>query len=152
MDIRASRCAIWKLHAPPSREADINPSPKKGGFPAPHRVTFLTGLNRDFPKWRRQTRPQYPWHDQIGGAVHAFRILRNSTTKATDHELQKYDNFTRYGQPANFPANEARPGAAVTLTCGWIMWRLPPTRSSQGITSGCPDRHQASTPETSWKN
>src|SRR3984957_11154909 len=98
MDIRASRCAIWKLHAPPSREADINPSPKKGGFPAPHRVTFLTGLNRDFPKWRRQTRPQYPWHDQIGGAVHAFRILRNSTTKATDHELQKYDNFTRYGQ------------------------------------------------------
>src|SRR6202041_3366377 len=43
------------------------------------------------------TRPQYPWHDQIGGAVHAFRILRNSTTKATDHELQKYDNFTRYG-------------------------------------------------------
>ncbi|MEH2610411.1 hypothetical protein V1293_002700 [Bradyrhizobium sp. AZCC 1693] len=29
--------------------------------------------------------------------VHAFRLLRNSTTKATDHELQKYDNFTRYG-------------------------------------------------------
>src|ERR1700722_11207590 len=54
MDIRASRCAIWKLHAPPSREADINPSPKKGGYPAPHRVTFLTGPNRDFPKWRRQ--------------------------------------------------------------------------------------------------
>ena len=25
--------------------------------------------------------------------------FRNSTTKATDHELQKYDNFTRYGQP-----------------------------------------------------
>lgn len=23
--------------------------------------------------------------------------FRNSTTKATDHELQKYDNFTRYG-------------------------------------------------------
>jgi hypothetical protein len=31
MDIRASRCAIWKLHAPPSREADINLNPKKGG-------------------------------------------------------------------------------------------------------------------------
>ena len=29
------------------------------------------------------------------------RLLRNSTTKATDHELQKYDNFTRYGQAAN---------------------------------------------------
>jgi hypothetical protein len=28
------------------------------------------------------------------------RLLRNSTTKATDHELQKYDNFTRYGQAA----------------------------------------------------
>ena len=48
------------------------------------------------------------------------------------------------GKPASFPANEARPGAAITLTCGWIMWRLPPTRSSQGIASGCPDRHQAS--------
>ncbi len=31
----------------------------------------------------------------------AFRLLRNSTTKATDHELQKYDIFTRYGQNAN---------------------------------------------------
>ncbi|MDQ1446854.1 MAG: hypothetical protein QOI20_3318, partial [Acidimicrobiaceae bacterium] len=30
--------------------------------------------------------------------VHAFRLLRNSTTKATDHELPKYDIFTRYGQ------------------------------------------------------
>ena len=40
----------------------------------------------------------------------------------------------------SFPANEARPGAAITLTCGWIMWRLPPTRSSQGIESGCPDK------------
>src|ERR1700684_4593469 len=55
MDTRASRCAIWTLHAPPSREADINPNPKKGGYPAPHRVTFLTGPNRDFPKWRRHT-------------------------------------------------------------------------------------------------
>ena len=60
MDTRASRCAIWKLHAPPSREADINPSPKKGGYPAPHRVTFLTGLNRDFPKWRRQQASLHP--------------------------------------------------------------------------------------------
>src|SRR6266700_1332465 len=24
--------------------------------------------------------------------------VENSTTKATDHALQKYDNFTRYGQ------------------------------------------------------
>jgi hypothetical protein len=56
MDARASRCAIWKLHAPPPREADINPNPnpKKGGYPAPHRVTFLTGANRDFSNWRRQ--------------------------------------------------------------------------------------------------
>jgi hypothetical protein len=44
------------------------------------------------------TSRQSPCHDQPGGAVHAFRLLRNSTTKATDHELQKYDNFTRYGQ------------------------------------------------------
>src|SRR5712675_1616314 len=46
---------MWRLHAPPSREADINPNPKKGGYPAPDRVTFLTGANRDFPNWRRQT-------------------------------------------------------------------------------------------------
>src|ERR1700675_3283463 len=54
MDIRASRCAIRKLHATPSRYADINPNRKKGGYPAPNRVTFLTGANRDFPKRRRQ--------------------------------------------------------------------------------------------------
>ena len=30
------------------------PNPQKGGYPAPSRVTFLTGANRDFPKWRRQ--------------------------------------------------------------------------------------------------
>jgi hypothetical protein len=34
-----------------------------------------------------------------GGAVRAFRLLRNSTTKATDHALQKYDIFTRYEHP-----------------------------------------------------
>jgi hypothetical protein len=54
MDTRASRYAIWKLHATPSREADINPNPQKGGYPAPDRVTFLTSANRDFPNWRRQ--------------------------------------------------------------------------------------------------
>src|SRR5258706_12219203 len=54
MDTRASRYAMWRLHAPPSREADINPNPQKGGYPAPDRVTFLTGANRDFPNWRRQ--------------------------------------------------------------------------------------------------
>ena len=36
--------------------------------------------------------------DQTGATVHAFRARRTSTTKATDHELQKHDNFTRYGQ------------------------------------------------------
>jgi hypothetical protein len=41
----------------------------------------------------------------VGGAVHAFRLPRNSTTKATDHELQKYDIFTRYEQaPRNLGA------------------------------------------------
>ena len=33
--------------------------------------------------------------DQTGGTVHAFRPRRISATKATDQELQKYDNFTR---------------------------------------------------------
>jgi hypothetical protein len=47
-----------------------------------------------------------------GGAVHAFRLLRNSTTKATDHALQKYDNFTRYGQARVLRGSHAC-GAAV---------------------------------------
>jgi hypothetical protein len=34
----------------------------------------------------------------LGETVHAFRLRRGSTTKATDHALQKYDIFTRYGQ------------------------------------------------------
>jgi len=35
---------------------------------------------------------------KLAETVHAFRLRRSSTTKATDHELQEYDNFTRYGQ------------------------------------------------------
>jgi hypothetical protein len=27
------------------------PNPQKGGYPAPDRVTFLTGANRDFSNW-----------------------------------------------------------------------------------------------------
>jgi len=34
---------------------------------------------------------------KLAETVHAFRLRRSSTTKATDHELQEYDNFTRYG-------------------------------------------------------
>jgi hypothetical protein len=30
------------------------PTPQKGGYPVPNRVTFLNGPNRDFPKRRRQ--------------------------------------------------------------------------------------------------
>jgi hypothetical protein len=47
MDTRASRYAIWRLHATPSKE--FNPNPQKGGYPVPDRVTFLNGSNRDFP-------------------------------------------------------------------------------------------------------
>jgi hypothetical protein len=57
------------------------------------------------------TRRQYPWHDHVGGAVHAFRLLRNSTTKATDHELQKYDIFTRHRQLCLQVGARSRPHA-----------------------------------------
>jgi hypothetical protein len=53
MITRAARYAMRGLHALPSREADINPNPQKGGYPAHDRVTFLTGANRDFSNWRR---------------------------------------------------------------------------------------------------
>ena len=53
MTTRAARYAMRGLHALPSREADINSNPRKGGYPAPSRVTFLTGANCDFSNWRR---------------------------------------------------------------------------------------------------
>src|SRR5258705_2820157 len=34
-------------------EASRDALPQKGGYPAPNRVTFLTGANRDFHNWRR---------------------------------------------------------------------------------------------------
>src|ERR1700687_5590967 len=55
MNARASRCAIWRLHAPPSRYERIQPQAKERTAKLPpNRVTFLNGPNRDFPKWRRQ--------------------------------------------------------------------------------------------------
>jgi hypothetical protein len=53
MDTRASRCAMWKLHAPPSRYKEFNPAKERTAKLTPNRVTFLNGPNRDFPKWRR---------------------------------------------------------------------------------------------------
>src|SRR5260221_3433311 len=54
MNTRASRCAIWRLHAPPSRYERIQPQAKERTAKLPpNRVTFLNGPNRDFPKWRR---------------------------------------------------------------------------------------------------
>jgi Homeodomain-like domain len=54
-DYFAATRAYLERHATPSREPDINPNPQKGGYPAPDRVTFLNGSNRDFPKRRRQS-------------------------------------------------------------------------------------------------
>jgi hypothetical protein len=42
--------------------------------------------------------------NRLEESVHAFRLLRTSTTKATDHELQKYDIFTRHGHSDSRPA------------------------------------------------
>src|SRR5260221_11017051 len=54
MNTRASRCAIWRLHAPPSRYERIQPQAKERTAKLPpNRATFLNGPNRDFPKWRR---------------------------------------------------------------------------------------------------
>ena len=40
----------------PLEKQVINPNPQKAAILLPHRVTFLTGANRDFPKWRRHGR------------------------------------------------------------------------------------------------
>src|SRR6202035_2045479 len=64
MNTRASRCAIWRLHAPPSRYERIQPQAKERTAKLPaNRVTFLNGTNREFPKWRRH-------HHQEAGSLH----------------------------------------------------------------------------------
>ena len=73
-----------------------------------------------------------------GGAVHAFRLPRKSTTKATDHELQKYDIFTRYGHRA----------ISLSLNFGRaIVWcehsiRLDPRAAASVPTSSAPIRRE----------
>src|SRR6476660_5254698 len=62
MDTRASRCAMWKLHAPPSRYKEFNPAKERTAKLTPNRVTFLNGPNRDFPKRRRQSVRVYQKH------------------------------------------------------------------------------------------
>src|SRR5260370_41162143 len=65
MNTRASRCAIWRLHAPPSRYERIQPQAKERTAKLPpNRVTFLNGPNRDFPKWRRHQNNQPIADDQ----------------------------------------------------------------------------------------
>ena len=49
-DLEASRAALSRSW--------YQPNPQKGGYPAPDRVTFLTGPNRDFPKRRRHGRTE----------------------------------------------------------------------------------------------
>src|SRR5882757_9397344 len=58
--------------------------------------------------------------DQTGGTVHAFRTRRTSATKATDHELQKHDKFTRYGQVCRrVGVSPSRPRESPSLSVGW---------------------------------
>ena len=40
----------------PLEKQTSTPNPQRGSYPAPRRVTTLTGANRDFPKWRRHGR------------------------------------------------------------------------------------------------
>src|SRR6266478_1667170 len=88
---------MWRLHAPPSREADINPNPQKGGYPAPDRVTFLTGANRDFPKRRRHVlpgilcpsvldgSPETQLSYRLGDLGRIFLVGISSTERTDDH-------------------------------------------------------------------
>jgi hypothetical protein len=61
MDTRASRCAMWKLHAPPSRYKEFNPAKERTAKLTPNRVTFLNGPNRDFLKRRRHPLRAISW-------------------------------------------------------------------------------------------
>src|ERR1700676_4017710 len=80
MNTRASRCAIWRLHAPPSRYERIQPQAKERTAKLPpNRVTFLNGPNRDFPKYRRQDRTGLS--GEIGGPR---RARRRPSAPATD--------------------------------------------------------------------
>jgi len=50
-------CGAWRNAKGFTRRSlhpeNSTPNPQKGGYPAPSRVTFLTGAKRDFSNWRR---------------------------------------------------------------------------------------------------
>jgi hypothetical protein len=69
MDTRASRCAMWKLHAPPSRYKEFNPAKERTAKLTPNRVTFLNGPNRDFLKRRRH------WPTTDSGLPNRWRAI-----------------------------------------------------------------------------
>src|SRR5260370_31054878 len=58
-DLEASRDALSR--------GRYQPQPTERRLSCSHRVTFLTGANRDFPNWRRHTRATH------ARAWHAFR-------------------------------------------------------------------------------
>ena len=83
---------------------------------------------------------------KLGRTVHAFRLLQNSTTKATVHELQKYDIFTRYGHSKpTFRHSRGRPllgvepipGSQVAVSEG-DLWRLTPLIGPGAHRAGAP--------------
>jgi hypothetical protein len=51
-------CGAWRNAKGFTRRSlhpeNSTPNPQKGGYPAPSRVTFLTGAKRDFSNWQRQ--------------------------------------------------------------------------------------------------
>jgi hypothetical protein len=62
-DLEASRAALSRSW--------YQPNPQKGGYPAPDRVTFLTGPNRDFPKRRQHELEQLT--ESAGAKRHIIR-------------------------------------------------------------------------------
>src|SRR5258707_1020109 len=87
MNTRASRCAIWRLHAPPSRYERIQPQAKERTAKLPpNRVTFLNGPNRDFPKWRRHEHARFAWEETYNSSATPPLIRPRVRTQASTIE------------------------------------------------------------------
>src|ERR1700680_2007286 len=78
MNTRASRCAIWRLHAPPSRYERIQPQAKERTAKlTPNRATFLNGPNSGrSPIPTRKSKRAARERDGIAYHAHGHRKLR----------------------------------------------------------------------------
>jgi hypothetical protein len=107
----------------------------------PHRVTFLTGLNRDFPKWRQQglytcliTDPRYaviPGDCDLALRHALDRAFRRLEVQALGH--QSFDKRGQLNVPGSFPTKRCRRRPRLG---GWARFRQPASLAGVLLSTG----------------